>query len=89
MVWRQGWAQIAGAVAAAAVCAGVARVLGYWLAGRSVSDQGSSLTLPLTVNADGVLLLSVFSSLLVIAVYAAFARDAVTPAAEQSALSSP
>lgn len=66
-----GWAQIAGVIAGALACAGVARVVGWWLAGRAMNGAD----LPLTLNANGVLLLGVVSGLLVVIVVAAFARD--------------
>lgn len=87
--FENGWTHIAGVVAATAVCAGVARVLGYWLAGRAMTADGPDLTLPLTLNADGVLLLALFSALLVIVLYATFAREPIMPAEEQSEPSSP
>jgi hypothetical protein len=60
------------------------------LAGRDVRELADGiLELPVTVGANGVLLLGVFSALLVIVMYAAFARDPVMPGSEQSAHSSP
>lgn len=69
-----GWAQIAGVIAGALACGGVARVVGWWLAGRAMNGAD----LPLTLSADGVLLLGVVSGLLVIILAAAFARDPQT-----------
>lgn len=66
-----GWAQIGGVIAGAVACAAVARVVGWWLAGRAMNGAD----LPLTLNANGVLLLGVVSGLLVVIVVAAFARD--------------
>ncbi len=73
----RGWAQVVGAMASAGMCAAVARVVGWWLAGRATSGEEGAFELPLTVGADGVLLLGVFSALLVIVFYAAFAREPV------------
>ncbi|MCU0294569.1 MAG: hypothetical protein MUD05_00790 [Candidatus Nanopelagicales bacterium] len=85
-----GWSHVVGAIAGAATCAAVARVTGWWLAGRDVRELADGiLELPVTVGANGVLLLGVFSALLVIVMYAAFARDPVMPGSEQSAHSSP
>lgn len=81
----QGWTQIAGAVAASLTAAAVARVAGWWLAGRTAVPDGSgTFGLPLTLQADGVLLLSAFTALLIIVLYSAFAREPVTPSAEPS-----
>ena len=71
----RGWAQVVGAIASASMCAAVARVVGWWLAGRTVSGREGSFELPLTVGANGVLLLGAFSALLVVVLYAAFARE--------------
>lgn len=85
-----GWAHVVGAMIGAAMCAAVARVTGWWLAGRDVRERvDGTFELPVTVGANGVLLLGIFSALLVILMYAAFARDRVTPGSEQSAPSSP
>lgn len=74
-----GWAHVLGAAAGAGVCAAVARVLGWWLAGRVAHElPDGTVELPLGVGAGGVLLLGVFAALLVIALFAAFARDPVT-----------
>ncbi len=72
-----GWAQVAGVLVASLVAAAVARVIGWWLAGRAMKPVGSNIELPLTVQADGVLLLGAFSALIVVVLYAAFARDTV------------
>lgn len=80
-----GWVHVVGVVSAAAMCAAVARVVGWWLAGRAPSElPGGRYELPLTVGASGVFLLAGFSALLVVVFYAAFAREAVTPAVVQS-----
>jgi hypothetical protein len=85
-----GWAHVVGAIIGAAVCAAVARTTGWWLAGSDVRELAAGLyELPVTVGANGVLLLGVFSALLVILMYSAFARDTVTPGSEPSAHSSP
>lgn len=74
-----GWAHVLGAAASAGVCAAVARVLGWWLAGRVARElPDGTVELPLGVGAAGVLLLGVFAALLVIVLFAAFARDPVT-----------
>lgn len=76
--FERGWGQVAGVIAGALTCAGVARVAGWWLAGRALAgDQ-----LPLTLNAQGVLLLGVVSGLLVVALVAAFARDPLVEPAQ-------
>ena len=81
-----GWAHVVGAVAGAAVCAAVGRLLGWWLAGRVVVTQpDGTFALPVTVGADGVLLLGVFAALLVIVLVAAFARERVIPGSVPSA----
>lgn len=73
-----GWAHVIGAAAGAAVCAAVARVLGWWLVGRVARELADGrVELPVRVGAGGVLLLGVFATLLVIVLYAAFARDPV------------
>ena len=75
-----GWAHVVGAMAAAVVCAATGRVIGWWVAGREVATlSDGTFALPITVGADGVLLLGVFSALLVVVLAAAFARDGVTP----------
>ena len=75
-----GWAHVVGAMAAAVVCAATGRVIGWWVAGREVATlSDGTFALPITVGADGVLLLGVFSALLVVVLAAAFARDRVTP----------
>ncbi len=75
-----GWAHVVGAMAAAVVCAATGRVIGWWVAGREVATlSDGTFALPITVGADGVLLLGVFSALLVVVLAAAFARDLVTP----------
>lgn len=74
-----GWAHVVGAMAAAVVTAAVARVLGWWLAGRDVVAQADgTYALPIRVGAEGVLLLGVFSALLVIVLVAAFAREPIS-----------
>jgi hypothetical protein len=81
-----GWVHVLGAVAGAAVCAAVGRVLGWWVAGRQVASlSDGTYALPITVGADGVLLLAVFSALLVIVLVAAFAREPVSPGSVPSA----
>lgn len=71
-----GWVQVVGAVVAAGMCAAVARVVGWWLAGRTLVELATGdYELPVSVGANGVLLLAVFSALLVVVFYAAFARD--------------
>ncbi len=83
-----GWAHVIGAMAAAAVCAAVARIVGWWLAGREgVEQPDGTFALPITVGADGVLLLGVFAALLVIVLVAAFARERFTPESVPSARS--
>lgn len=74
--FERGWAQVVGLLVASLMCAAVARVLGWWLAGRTMTPSGENIALPLTVQASGVLLLAAFSGLLVVVLYAAFARDA-------------
>lgn len=84
-----GWAHVVGAMAAAATCAAVARILGWWLAGREVVTRpDATFALPITVGADGVLLLGVFAALLVVVLVAAFARDRVIPGSGPSEHSS-
>lgn len=86
MHFDRGWVQVVGVMCATAVCASVARVVGWWLAGRALARLPSGqYELPLTVGAGGVLLLAAFSALLVVVFYAAFAREPVTPAAVPSA----
>ncbi|MEZ5119206.1 MAG: hypothetical protein R2686_04775 [Candidatus Nanopelagicales bacterium] len=77
----RGWGQVLGVIAGAGMSAAVARVLGWWMAGRTVQPISGGFELPLTVGASGVLLLGMFSGLLVVLFYAAFAREpaAVTP----------
>lgn len=71
-----GWVHVVGAVLAAGMCAAVARVMGWWLAGRSLVELPTGdYELPVSVGAAGVLLLSLFSALLVVLFYASFARD--------------
>lgn len=71
-----GWVHVVGCVAACLMCAAMARVTGWWIAGRVVSPQADGeFTLPITVGANGVLLLGVFGALLIVLFYAAFARD--------------
>ncbi|HQR80889.1 MAG TPA: hypothetical protein PLT68_11775 [Actinomycetota bacterium] len=74
-----GWVHVIGAAAGAGVCAAVARILGWWLAGRVARElPDGTVELPVRAGAGGVLLLGVFSALLVIVLYAAFARDPAT-----------
>ncbi len=74
----KGWSQVVGAMAGAVMCAAVARVLGWWLAGmQTTSLPDGTFELPVTIGAQGVLLLGVFSALLVILGYSAFAREPV------------
>lgn len=81
-----GWAHVVGGMSAAMMCAAVARVTGWWLAGREVTAQPDGMyTLPITLGANGVLLLGVFSALLVIVLVAAFAREPVSPESVPSA----
>jgi hypothetical protein len=68
-----GWAQVAGMIAGGLACGGVARVVGWWL--RDWGRAAQSDSLPLTVGANGVLLLAVLTGLLVLVFYAGFARD--------------
>ncbi len=76
--FAKGWSQVIGAIAGAATCAAVARVLGWWLAGREAKSlPGDTFELPISIGANGVLLLGVFSALLVILGYSAFAREPV------------
>lgn len=75
--FRQGWVQVVGLVIACAMTAGVARVLGWWIAGRAMVRDGDTVELPLTLQANGVLLLAAFAGLLVVVLGAAFARDEV------------
>lgn len=85
-----GWVHVVGAIAAAVVCAAVARILGWWLAGRVAAGlTDGRYELPLTVGASGVLLLGVFAALLVIVLHAAFARDPATTGSVPSAPGSP
>lgn len=73
-----GWVHVVGAMIGSAVTAAVARVLGWWLAGREVVAQADgTYALPMRVGAEGVLLLGVFSALLVIVLVVAFAREPV------------
>jgi len=71
----QGGVQVVGVIIAAGMCAAVARVLGWWLAGRSMVRDGAIVELPLTLQANGVLLMAAFSALLVVILSSAFARD--------------
>lgn len=73
--FEEGWAQVAGVIVAALMCAAVARVLGWWLAGRTMIRVGDEVELPLTVQATGVLILAAFSGLLVVVIGASFARE--------------
>lgn len=73
--FERGWAQVAGVIAGALACAGVARVIGWWLAGGGQPQADTARQLPLTLNANGVLILGVVSGLLVVVLVAAFARD--------------
>jgi hypothetical protein len=73
-----GWVHVVGAMAAAGVCAAVARVAGWWLAGRSaVGQPDGTYQLPVSVGADGVLLLGIFAALLVVLLVAVVAREPV------------
>lgn len=84
----RGWGQVLGVIAGAGMCAAVARILGWWMAGRTVQPIPGGFELPLTVGASGVLLLGMFSGLLVVLFYAAFAREpaGVTPESAPSGL---
>ena len=84
----RGWGQVLGVIVGAAMCAAVARVVGWWLAGRTLRPIPDGFELPLTVGASGVLLLGMYSGLLVVLFYAAFAREpaGVTPVSEPSGL---
>jgi hypothetical protein len=73
----RGWAQVVGVLVASLMAGAVARVIGWWLAGRAMKPVGSNIELPLTVQADGVLLLGAFSALIIVVLYSAFARDEV------------
>ena len=73
--FEQGWSQVIGALVAALMCAATARVVGWWLAGRSMTRIGDEVELPLTLQATGVLLLGAFSALLVVVLVSAFSRD--------------
>lgn len=75
--FERGWAQVVGVLVACGMAGAVARVIGWWLAGRAMLPQGANIELPLTVQADGVLLLAAFSALIVVVLYAAFAHDEV------------
>lgn len=82
--YQSGWAQVVGAISAGLSAAGVARVLGWWLAGRSVSPNAAgTVDAPLALGASGVMLVGAFFALLVLLLYSAFADD-VMPAAEPS-----
>lgn len=62
-----GTGQVFGLISGGLMCAAVARVLGWWLAGRSVAVTPDGLyELPLRIGAPGVLLLAAFSGLLVV-----------------------
>lgn len=88
--FHRGWAHVIGAVAGAAMCAAVARIIGWWLVGRSpVALPDGSFGLPVSIGANGVLLLGAFSALLVIVVFAAFAREPLRTSTERSGPSSP
>ena len=71
-----GWVHVVGAVSASGMCAAVARVIGWWAAGRQLEalDDGT-LRAPLSLGAGGVLLLGVFSALLVVVFASLLARD--------------
>ncbi len=74
-----GWAHVVGAIVAATVCAAVGRVVGWWIAGRAAVEQSDgTIALPVTVGAEGVLILGAFMALLVVVLGAAFSRDPVT-----------
>lgn len=77
-----GWAQVAGVIAGGLSCAAVARVVGWWIAGRSSTALDGLRELPLSLSANGVLLLSVLAGLLVVVLAAGFARD---PAPDEAA----
>lgn len=91
--FRRGWAQVVGVIAAGLSAAIAARVLGWWLAGRSVHPAGDgTFDAPLSVGAPGVLLTSAFVALLVVLLYSAFADEPdpepVMPESEPSGHSS-
>jgi MFS family permease len=71
----RGWAQVAGVIVGGLAAAGVAWLLGWWLAGGGQPRTSGEALLPLTLNAGGVLLLAVVSGLLVVILATAFARD--------------
>lgn len=74
--FRGGWAQVAGVIAGSLTAAAVARVAGWWLAGRTpVPEAGGTFGMPLGLIASGVLLLSTFAALLVVVLYSAFAKE--------------
>jgi len=80
-----GWAHVVGAIVATAVCAAVGRVSGWWIAGRSAGARSDgTVALPVTVGAQGVLVLGVFAALFVIVLVAAFSRDQITSGSERS-----
>jgi hypothetical protein len=73
-----GWVHVVGVIAAAGVCAAVARVIGWWVAGRRFEALGDGTSeAPLSLGASGVLLLGVFAALLVVVFASALARDGV------------
>lgn len=83
--FARGWVQVLGAIAAGLTAGVAARVIGWWLAGRTTVPQaGGYVGLPITLLANGVLLLGVFSALLVVVLYSAFAREPVSDPAEPS-----
>lgn len=65
--FHRGWVHVAGVIAAAGTTAAVARVIGWWAAGRHLGElPDGALQSPLTLGATGVLLLGAFSALLVV-----------------------
>lgn len=74
--FHRGWVHVAGAVAAAATTAAVARIIGWWAAGRQLAElPDGTLQAPLTVGATGVMLLGAFSALLVVLFAAVLAPE--------------
>lgn len=81
--FQRGWSHVVGAICAGLTAAAAARVVGWWLAGRTpVPDPSGSFGLPLQVQASGVMLLGCFSALLVVVLYSAFASEPAKPSDE-------
>jgi len=80
-----GWAHVVGAIVAALTCAAVGRVVGWWIAGRAAVEQpDGTIALPVSVGANGILILGAFVALIVVVLVAAFSRDPVRNESERS-----